>query len=148
MLPVYAAVLFAGLALGDCNADNCLRALRATQTPGRLASAQSFCATFTAASSSATAIPTYAVDACKANQVGSQNFRISSACKCIAAPTSSVTASATATGGACATVSSLWSASKAAAPSGEWEFDSSDSVSYLPSQSNPNSSSLNRICVS
>lgn len=112
------AVLFAGLALGDCDADNCLRALRATQTPGRLEAAQSFCATFTTTSVAATAIPSYAAKACQSNQVGDESFRISSACTCIATSATSITATSTITAGACATVSSLSAAFKAVSPSG------------------------------
>lgn len=118
-----AALLLATSVLGDCNADNCLRALRATQTPGRLEAARSFCATFTSASVPATAIPSYAAVACKSDQ-----GRISSACNCIAAPTSSsasapastssVTASPTVAGGACASVSILSASWKAVSPAG------------------------------
>ena len=67
-----------------CNADNCLRALRATQTPGRLEAAQSFCATFTATPVTATAsIPTFAIQNC----VGNVASRVSSACSCLPTPT-------------------------------------------------------------
>ena len=114
----FATLLLAGLAAGDCAADNCLRALRATQTPGRLQSAQSFCATFTKQSVPATAIPTYAVDACKQNQNGPLSMRLSSACACIAASTSSTTTTPTATGGACAIVSKSAAAQRAISPSG------------------------------
>lgn len=109
MLYALTPLLFATLALGSCNADNCLRALRATQTPGRLQAAQSFCSTFTKVPIPATAIPSYAAVACQ-NDKG----RISSACSCIAVSTSS--ASPTITAGACATVSSLSASLKAATP--------------------------------
>jgi len=118
MLYAFTALLLATLASGACDADNCLRALRATQTPGRLEAAQSFCATYTQSSVAATAIPTYAADACKQNQNGNQTFRISSACGCIAASTTSVASISSATGGACATVSSLAAAQRAVSPSG------------------------------
>ncbi|KAF6807039.1 peptidase s41 family protein [Colletotrichum sojae] len=107
----------------DCNADNCLRALRATQTPGRLESARAFCATFTGASAAPTETPAFALDNCKPNQVGDASFRISSACSCIAAPSTTasatVTASASTTataGAACSAVSASWAAQIAATP--------------------------------
>lgn len=72
-----------------CNADNCLRALRAT---ARIDEAQSFCATFTTAAVTATsAIPSYAVAGC----TGDVASRVSSACTCIATSTSSVPATST-----------------------------------------------------
>jgi len=88
--PIAAVLALAGsfAAAADCNADNCLRAFRATQTPGRLEAAQTFCATFTKTSVVATAIPTFAAQACASNQVGSPEFRISSACGCIGTATS------------------------------------------------------------
>ncbi|KAH7384954.1 ribonuclease T2-like protein [Cadophora sp. MPI-SDFR-AT-0126] len=46
--------------VASCNADNCLRALRA---PSKLAEAQSFCATFTVSASGPVAIPTFAAAA-------------------------------------------------------------------------------------
>ncbi|KAB5576208.1 pyridine nucleotide-disulfide oxidoreductase family protein [Coniochaeta sp. 2T2.1] len=102
------SALLAGGAAADCAADNCLRAFRATQTPGRLTSAQAFCATFTATSVASTAIPTYAVNNCK----GDLYSRVSSACSCVAPVTTSVP---TPTASACALVSSSWSVQKAAA---------------------------------
>lgn len=107
------------LASASCDADNCLRALRATQTPGRLQAAQSFCATFTKSAVPATAIPTFAAGACKQNQVGNLTFRVSSACGCIAASTTSITSIPSATGRACATVSSLAAVQRSASPSGK-----------------------------
>ncbi|KAK7984534.1 cytochrome P450 monooxygenase-like protein [Apiospora arundinis] len=113
-------------AANSCNADNCLRAMRASQTPGRLEDARAFCSGFTAAtaSASAAAMPTYAVEGCQPNQVGDTNFRVSSACACIAAATatSSATASATASASttptaACAAVSAAWASQVKAAPS-------------------------------
>jgi hypothetical protein len=119
MIYALTALLFAALAAGDCNADNCLRALRATQTPGRLQAAQSFCATFTKQSVPATAIPSFAANACVPNQVGNRSFRISSACSCIATSTPSATSSTpTNTGAPCAVVSSLAAAQRAISPSG------------------------------
>ncbi|KAG9231310.1 ribonuclease Trv [Amylocarpus encephaloides] len=82
--------LFLSLALpagiaASCNADNCLRALRAT---ARLEAAQSFCATFTTASVTETsAIPSYAVAGCTGNVAS----RVSSACSCISTPSTTST---------------------------------------------------------
>lgn len=113
----FATLLLATAVAGDCAADNCLRALRATQIPGRLQSAQSFCATFTKGSVVATAIPTYAAAACVKNQNADLPARISSACSCIAPSTTSASSitSAGATG-ACALVSSSSSAQRALSP--------------------------------
>lgn len=115
----FATLLLATAVAGDCAADNCLRALRATQIPGRLQSAQSFCATFTKGSVVATAIPTYAAAACVKNQNADLPARISSACSCIAPSTTSASSitSAGATG-ACALVSSSSSAQRALSPAG------------------------------
>ncbi|KAG9239743.1 peptidase s41 family protein [Amylocarpus encephaloides] len=115
MLYLGPILLLAGLASAQCNADNCLRALRATQIPGQLQTAQAFCATFT---KTASAIPTYAAANCGPNQNGNLTYRISSACSCIAASatSSSTTASPTATGSACAIVSRLSSSQRATAP--------------------------------
>jgi hypothetical protein len=83
--PVLLASLLPFAAGSACNADNCLRALRATDVPGRLGAAQSFCATFTAQTVTATAsIPTYAIEGC----AGDVASRVSSACSCIATSTS------------------------------------------------------------
>ena len=60
--------------------DNCLRALRATQTPGRLSAAQKFCSTFTKTHDCV--VPTYVPWECN-------SWRLSSACSCIAASTKS-----------------------------------------------------------
>ncbi|OAA39465.1 pyridine nucleotide-disulfide oxidoreductase family protein [Metarhizium rileyi] len=121
------ALLLAGAAESaapaDCNADNCLRAMRATQTPGRLESARAFCATYTKATGTmaATAIPSYAADGCKNNLNAPMSVRISSACSCIApAPTTtstSTTPPSTATGNACAKVSASWAEQKKTAAS-------------------------------
>ncbi|CAG8972130.1 hypothetical protein HYALB_00008135 [Hymenoscyphus albidus] len=84
MAPLSSLLLSLGLAVpcfAACNADNCLRALRA---PARLEEAQLFCATFTtAAVSAASAIPSYAVVGC----TGDVASRVSSACTCIASST-------------------------------------------------------------
>ncbi len=119
----FTTLLLATLAAGDCAADNCLRALRATQSPGRLGAAREFCATFTAGSVAATAIPVYALNACKDNQNGPISSRLSSACDCIAAATTttsvpSVTPAPPTLTEACALVSSSSSAQKVASPSG------------------------------
>ena len=113
-----AAALLLPLITASCDADNCLRAFRATQTPGRLSSAQAFCATFTASTVTATTgLPTYATPACTGNVVS----RVSSACSCIApASTTSIVSTPGATAGACATVSSLSAAQKVVAPSGKF----------------------------
>lgn len=113
---IVAALLAGGadLVAARCAADNCLRAMRATQTPGRLESAQAFCSTFTSATVAATAIPTFAADACKANQNGDLSSRLSSACSCIAptttAPATGTTTvpTTTASVAACARASSSW----------------------------------------
>lgn len=83
----------------SCNADNCLRALRA---PTKLAEAQAFCATFTTAS---VAIPSYAAAAC----TGDVSSRISSACLCIA--TSTISSTATPTSSTTSTSGSVTSSS-------------------------------------
>ncbi|KAL3952473.1 hypothetical protein ACCO45_012416 [Purpureocillium lilacinum] len=110
---------FAAAAPGNgCNADNCLRALRATQIPGRLESARAFCASYTAVPSpTGVAVPSYAADACKKNQNADQPARLSSACACIApattttaTPTTTPTTSPTAN--ACAQVSASWASQK------------------------------------
>ncbi|KAL2074980.1 hypothetical protein VTL71DRAFT_8760 [Oculimacula yallundae] len=68
----------------NCNADNCLRALRSTSVPGRLAESQEFCADFTQfLVHEVTAVKEYAVSACAGNVVS----RVSSACSCLPTPT-------------------------------------------------------------
>jgi len=85
LIPIFLASLLPFAAASACNADNCLRALRATDIPGRLQDAQSFCANFTTQTVTAIAsIPTYAVAGCEGNVVS----RVSSACSCIATSTS------------------------------------------------------------
>lgn len=119
MLYLGAILSLASVAAGACNADNCLRAFRATQIPGQLQSAQAFCGTFTATSVPATAIPSYAAANCQQNQNGPLSARISSACSCIAASTTSTSAitTPTASGNACAIVSQLSASQIAIAPS-------------------------------
>ncbi|ERT01703.1 hypothetical protein HMPREF1624_02957 [Sporothrix schenckii ATCC 58251] len=123
------AALAVGAAANECNADNCLRALRATQTPGRLQSAQAFCSAYTATPPASVAIPSYAAKACVGNHVGPLAVRLSSACSCIApsttsaattvtstaAPTSSTAPSATEE--PCAIASSAWAAVQSSNPS-------------------------------
>jgi hypothetical protein len=83
--PILLASLLPFAAASACHADNCLRALRATNVPGRLQAAQSFCAAFIAQTLTTTAsIPTYAVAGCE----GDVASRVSSACSCIATSTS------------------------------------------------------------
>jgi hypothetical protein len=85
LTPVLLASLLPFAVASSCNADNCLRALRASDVPGRLQAAQSFCANFTAQTVTSTAsIPTYAVAGCEGNVTS----RVSSACACIATSTS------------------------------------------------------------
>lgn len=65
----------------QCNADNCLRALRAHSS-----SASSFCTTFTESINTATtSLPAYATSACGSPLSPS---RVSSACSCIVTSTS------------------------------------------------------------
>ncbi|KAJ0165180.1 hypothetical protein CTA2_12124 [Colletotrichum tanaceti] len=82
-------LLLPGTALmkAQCAADNCLRALNATQTPGRIASAQAFGATFTqlpTAAAKNTSIPGYASEHCGGALGSELSSRLSSACSCIA----------------------------------------------------------------
>jgi hypothetical protein len=80
-----ALVPFTAVAGASCNADNCLRALRATQ---RLEAAQSFCTTFTTAQvSETTGIPQFALAGC----TGFVASRLSSACSCLPTPPTSAT---------------------------------------------------------
>lgn len=68
-----------------CNADNCLRAMRSTSVPGRLAESQEFCGEFTKTFiADVSVVKPYAQAACGGNMIS----RVSSACTCIA--TSSV----------------------------------------------------------
>lgn len=63
-----------------CNADNCLRALRATSPAGRLAESQEFCGTFTkTVVTDVSLVKPYLTSACGTNVIS----RVSSACGCI-----------------------------------------------------------------
>jgi hypothetical protein len=63
-----------------CNADNCLRALRSTTVPGRLAESQKFCGDFTKTFvANVDVVPAYAQSACGGNVIS----RASSACRCL-----------------------------------------------------------------
>ncbi|KAL2075024.1 hypothetical protein VTL71DRAFT_8804 [Oculimacula yallundae] len=83
----FTTLLLATLVTSDCAADNCLRALRSSQFPDRLGAAREFCSTYTAGYVAPTAVPEYALNACKDNQNGLAAARLSSACTCIAAST-------------------------------------------------------------
>ncbi|KAK2034760.1 hypothetical protein LX32DRAFT_717660 [Colletotrichum zoysiae] len=75
----------ASLAAAHCHEDNCLRALNATHTPGRLASARAFCTTFTLAPAATnTSVPDYASEHCGGASGPVAASRLSSACSCIA----------------------------------------------------------------
>jgi len=77
-----------------CNADNCLRGLRAATIPGRLQESQAFCSVITEVIvTDNSAFPKYAVDACSGNVAS----RISSACTCLPEPATSTTTSAVST---------------------------------------------------
>ncbi len=63
-----------------CNADNCLRAMRSTSVPGRLAESQAFCGEFTKTFvADVTVVKDYAASACAGNLIS----RVSSACSCL-----------------------------------------------------------------
>lgn len=63
-----------------CSSDNCLRALRSSSKPGRLAESQEFCKGFTKTFvADVTLVKDYAVAACKGNVIS----RVSSACSCL-----------------------------------------------------------------
>lgn len=88
-----------------CHADHCLRALQATQVPGRLESAKAFCAIYTAGTGTVapTAVPSYVSKGCKDASHSVAPQRISSACSCIApATTTSAVQTVTPTGSATA----------------------------------------------
>jgi len=93
LLPLVILVL-AAVVFGDCSADNCLRALKSSYVAGGADTAQSFCELFASNSLPAPEIPSYAANACQANQDGSLSFRIASACRCIAASTTSISSAA------------------------------------------------------
>ncbi|KAK4161565.1 hypothetical protein QBC43DRAFT_357679 [Cladorrhinum sp. PSN259] len=106
---------------GNCAADNCLRAMRATQTPGRLETAQSLCSALTATSMAHASIPTFASSACTHTEDVGFSSRLSSACSCIMSTTattlSSTTENTRTPTPACEIVSSSWAAQKAISPS-------------------------------
>ncbi|KAH8847685.1 hypothetical protein MCOR27_002952 [Pyricularia oryzae] len=63
-----------------CNADNCLRAMRAESVQGRLEESQEFCAAYTAnLVTEVSVLPEYATKACTGDAIS----RVSSACACI-----------------------------------------------------------------
>ncbi|KAJ0382260.1 hypothetical protein COL922a_012942 [Colletotrichum nupharicola] len=67
-----------------CNADNCLRALRASSVPGRLEQSREFCGEFTkTVIADVSVVPAYAAEACPTNVIS----RVSSACSCLPTPT-------------------------------------------------------------
>jgi choice-of-anchor B domain-containing protein len=67
-----------------CNADNCLRAMRASHIEGRLEESMEFCGNFTRRQhDEESLLPDYAVNGCKPNQNGEPIERVSSACDCI-----------------------------------------------------------------
>ncbi|KAK6828415.1 hypothetical protein PG987_011756 [Apiospora arundinis] len=67
-----------------CNADDCLRAMRASTIPGRLGESQGFCEDFTKTFvANVAVVPDYAVAACPTNVIS----RVSSACSCLSTPT-------------------------------------------------------------
>jgi len=87
--PAYAAMLNAIESTPNprkCNADNCLRALRANTISGRLEESQEFCGTFYSQYivTDVTMVKSYAASACGGNIIS----RVSSACSCLPTPTS------------------------------------------------------------
>ncbi|RBQ86437.1 hypothetical protein VDGD_08047 [Verticillium dahliae] len=71
-----------------CNADNCLRALRANSVAGRLEESQEFCAGFLDGwEADVKVVPSYASSACGQNVIS----RVSSACSCLPTPTGATT---------------------------------------------------------
>ncbi|MCJ1250048.1 hypothetical protein MMC30_007274 [Trapelia coarctata] len=80
-------------AVTKCSVDNCFRALFPTNDPTRLASAQSFCATYTQSVATATTgFPARFTTAC-----GSSPSKFSSACSCGPTATASSTSTTTTT---------------------------------------------------
>lgn len=68
----------------QCNADNCLRALRANHIPGRLEQSVDFCGNFTIRQNDDEALlPRYAAEGCKEDRGAEPVVRVSSACACI-----------------------------------------------------------------
>lgn len=67
----------------SCNADNCLRAMRASHIDGRLGESQEFCGEFTKTFvADVEVVPEYARTACGHNVIS----RVSSACSCLPPP--------------------------------------------------------------
>lgn len=63
-----------------CNSDNCLRSMRSTSVPGRLAESQAFCGNFTKTFvADVSVVKDYAKEACAGNVIS----RVSSACSCL-----------------------------------------------------------------
>ena len=95
MFLLFLTLLFVAVVVGDCSADNCLRALKSSEAAGGGVDAgQSFCQFVTSNNVQAAQIPSSVANACKANQDGSLSFRIASACRCIGAATSSISSAA------------------------------------------------------
>lgn len=139
-----AALFVATLGLGavvsaapakECGADNCLRALRATNIPNRLQSAQAFCASYTGTAQPRPTVPGYASEACPSQNGKASDARISSACGCLPQPTPTVTPSKsssaappsstqaptqTPVAAACAQVSSSYASQIKATPGGKF----------------------------
>ena len=68
----------------SCNADLCLRGMRANTVAGRLEESQKFCGEFTKTFvADVSVLPGYLADGCKGNVIS----RVSSACSCL--PTAS-----------------------------------------------------------
>jgi len=64
-----------------CNSNDCLRAMRSTTIPGRLAESKEFCGNFTKTFvADVSVVKDYAAKACKGNVIS----RVSSACSCLA----------------------------------------------------------------
>jgi choice-of-anchor B domain-containing protein len=67
----------------QCNADLCLRGMRANTIPGRLEESQAFCGEFTKTFvADVSVLPKYVVDSCTGNVIS----RASSACECLPTP--------------------------------------------------------------
>ncbi|KAH9429679.1 hypothetical protein MCOR02_009416 [Pyricularia oryzae] len=68
----------------SCNADNCLRAMRAESVSGRLEESQEFCGEFTKTFvADVSVVPEFAQQGCAGNVIS----RVSSACSCLPTPT-------------------------------------------------------------
>ena len=115
LLPLVSFLLVTVVA-GDCSADNCLRALKSNHVEGGIEAAQAFCGVFTFNSVPAPAIPSYAAAACKDNQNGPLAFRLSGACACIGAATTSTAAPSTSKSLSATTISFAATTPSAATP--------------------------------